>query len=154
MVYGCYSRQGSKRAFQFYLWIFIPLYLQMCISLHFSYLCLYLLPMCSAAAVGDLDKSAASQFYLPAGNFHLRHSLAPVKYIWSTERNTVDQKTEIQLKGWDKSSWYFYKIFHGVQLPANFDVCVTVRLASSSAPRPTFCALPGKYLWHKYRFKK
>ena len=77
----------------FYLYLFFLVIV--CISFSVS-----IFPSCSAAAVGDLDKSAApSQFYVPAGNFHLRHSLAGEKYILPTQRNMLDQMAEIQLKG-------------------------------------------------------
>lgn len=122
-ICGCCSGwpRHENAAAQFYL-------LPSCICIYvclFLYLYLYLFPSCSAAAVGDLDKSAASQFYLPAGNFHLRHSLAREKYTWSTERNTLDQMAEIQLREKEKYGSNVYQISYF------FFNCATLRLASS-----------------------
>ena len=128
--------------------IFVLFIFCICISFH--------LPSCSAAAaVGDLDKSAAPS------QIHLQ----PVTFICATvwpQRNTFDRLEEIQLIKWQKYNQkgeinpveILTKYSHLIPSFAPTFICVTLRLASSSSPRPTFCALPGKYLWHKYRFEK
>ena len=114
------TRECSSPILPPFLPVFVFVYICIC-----NCLFLYLFPSCSAAAVGDLDKSAASQFYLPAGNFHLRHSLAPEKHTWSTERNTLDQMAEIQLREREKYGW------NVCQISYFFFYCATLCLASS-----------------------
>ena len=77
----------------FYLFIFVLVCICICISICMYF---YFLPSCSAAAaVGDLDKSAAPS------QIHLQ----PVTFICATvwpQRNTFDRLEEIQLIKWQK----------------------------------------------------